>query len=153
MSRKPLEFFLLMLAPLTQSSSRKQDSGSCPAPAGWVTRPRFLCLSFSTSKIGGMGCPRVSVDWPPVLPGGAPASWYGETLFPQWQWEGWAGVPGGVVGIVCAGIVIQSVGSRITWSQCCPGSQIPRSVTWLGQRFSMSLPHTIPACALLSGVN
>lgn len=151
--QEALGVFLLMLAPLTQSSSRKRDSGSCPAPAGWVTQPCFLCLRFSTSKMGGKGFSRVSVDWPPVLPGGPPASWYREALFPLWLWEGWAGVSGRVVGVACAGITSQSAGSRLTRSQCCPGGQISRSVPWLGQCFSMSLPHTIPACALLSGVN
>lgn len=54
MSRKPLGFFSSLL-PLTQSHSRKQDSGPCSLPAGLVMRPCFLCLSFATNERGGIG--------------------------------------------------------------------------------------------------
>ena len=86
-----------------------------------------------------MRSPGHSVDGSPVLQGGHPMS---------------PDVAVGCCGLVCgvdmayAGTVSQTVGSRITWSQCCPGSRASRSVEGLSLRLSTALPSPLPVCTL-----
>lgn len=43
-----------------------------------------------------------------------------------------------------AGTTLESAGSRIVWSQCCPGSQASASLTWLGSYLPRALPCLTP---------
>lgn len=106
MSRKPLEFFFFpSLLPLTQSHSRKQDSGPCSLPAVWVMRPCFLCLSFATNEIGLIGFSQGFCGLAFIPAGGQPVSQNTThtSSFHQQQWRvtGWSVGRGGGKGVYC----------------------------------------------------
>ena len=141
MSREPLEVFFfsprppLSLAPVINFNSKKPGPGTCSEPASWVLRPCFLRL-FPHQQ------------------------YWGKEL--SWAFCGWASspargtshVPGCGSGMLRAGMwggngicwtVGQTVGSRITWGQCCPGSRASRSVE--GLSLSVHSPALTTPCA------